>query len=436
MSGLKNGLVFAMESDEEVTPPVVPEMVPETQAEVETAAAEVTEQVGEIEEMDTAVDSAEADAGTLSDIQDVMAESVEKDEGLSETAAEIAEVAIESIRIRLGMKQTQPVIPSLESFGSKSSRVTATKIAMEGVGEMLKKIWENILKAVNWVWEKIKSFFLSLTKNRAALLKHLQGLQASAKALKADPEGVVTGNVVKAFNIDGKTDFGTAETVLANSETLLESVNAGAKFAANLAGKLLNVESEGTALKEAGSELFQGISEGIGKLGKVASLKTATNTEHFGNLAFGRSVAVMGDKKLSVKSISIALDDNSKPAAANAPALTQAQMDKLLTSAVALVKNLQQYDAVERDLTKITKACESVSKAAIGAAASAAGGKKEEAMKVAAANVRALNAMVSKFGASLPSAVFQAGKAAGDYVSASMGAKKAKVEEKKEEKKD
>ena len=439
MSFRNKGLVFAMESEEVVDAPVE-EMVPESQAEVETASAEVTEQVGEIESMDGAVVDAEADAGTLGDIQEVMADSVESGEGLTEEAAQIAEVAVESIRARLGMKRDQKVMPAMESFGSKSSRLAATKIAMEGVMETIKSIWANIVKAVKWVWEKIKSFFLALTKNRAALLKHLEGLQGRVKSFTGEVGKTITGGAVKAFSIDGKCSAATADKVLSDSEKLFKAITVGANNAAGLVNKLTDVKATSVELDKAGTDLLDQLKEAIAPLGTVASVKGATDgmiVAHFGNLAHGKSVAIASDKEGKTKSVSVQLEDNQKEAAKEGAALSKGEMEKVLGSAIALVKSLQSFDKVEKDLERITKACEGVSQAVLKGVVNQAGDNKEvaESLKTAAANIRSLNSMTAKFGASLPSAIFNAAKSAGDYVVASLASTAKKEEKKPEEKK-
>jgi hypothetical protein len=432
---MKHGLVFAMESEEAVVDAAV---VPETQAEVEVAATEVTEQVAEIETMDTAIDSAETDAGTLGDIQEVMTASVDSGEGLTEEAAQIAEVAVEAIRARLGMKRDQKVMPSMESFGSKSSRLTATKVAIEGIKETMKGIWESIVKAVKWVWNKIKSFFMSLTKHRATLLKHLTGLQDKVRAFSGDAAKTVTGTAVKAFNVGGKTDAGTAMKVLGDSAKMFKGVAVGATSAAGLVNKLTDVKGTPADLTESGLKLLEAIQGPMTELGSVTSEKKGADGKsvaHYGNLAFGRSIVISTDSDaVSNSGLVIQLEDNSKEAAKDAPGLSKAEMEKVLAASIDLVKSLQAYDKIEKDLEKITKACEQVSTAVINGVSNMSEDKEVQAgLQKAAKNIRSLNAMVAKFGSSMPSAVYQAAKAGGDYVYASMSGKK---EEKKEEKKD
>lgn len=438
-SVISKGLVFAMEDDAELTPPAAVEMVPESAAEVETAAAEVTEQVGEVETMDTAVASAETDADTLGDIQEVLQEGVDSGEGVPESTAEVAEIAIESIRERLGMKRKNPasIMPAMESFGSKGSRLAATKIALEGVMDTIKTIWANIMKALKWVWEKIKSFFLALTKNRAMLLKHLEGLQARVKAFDGQAGKAVTGGSVKAFSIGGKADFSTAEKVLKDSAGLLASIGASSATAKNLVNKLTGGSAE--EMTGAGEELVTGLTKAFQQhMGQVNSDKKGAEgsvAHHYGNLVGGKSVAITSSDKEAT--LSVQLEDTGAAAAKEAAALDKGQMETLVATSIALVKSLQGYDKIEKDLEAVTKACQSVADAVMKGKINTTEDKDEAGkLKKAAANVRALNSMVAKFGSSCPSAVFSAAKAGGDYVTASMAAAGKKEEKKPEDKKE
>lgn len=158
MSFRSKGLVLAMEDD---APVVQVEINAENEvpAEVEADAAELADQAGEVEDLVTAVEEAEQDAATLDRMAGVMEESADKGEGLDETAAEIAEVAVEAICGRLGIRTYGRAMPALESFGSRNSRVSATRISVEGIKEWITTTWEAIKKAFKDMWAKVKAFF-------------------------------------------------------------------------------------------------------------------------------------------------------------------------------------------------------------------------------------------------------------------------------------
>lgn len=441
MSKLGRGLVAAME-DDEVVQQVQEVMVPETEKEVEVASNDVETQEAEIAEVVTAVEDAEVDAETLGEIQTVMAETVETGEGTDSNAGEIAAIAVEAICARLGIKSKQKVIPGTEAFGEKKTKLAATKVAVEAIGETISKIWKAIMAALKQVWEKVKSFVVGLLKNRTLLLKHLESLKAKiasidAAAEKAEEE--LKGSVAKAFSIGGKASFATAEKIMSDSEKLIKATNVGANHSVSIASKMIDIKGDPANLDSAAVDLLDNIRGAFEPLGKVDSKsagKDGATVAHYGNLAFGKSVGITyseGEKT----TVNLVVEENTDLAEA-AEALSKEQMTKLLDQAIALVKNLQDVEKSQKDLTAIAKACDNVTSAVLkGAANNQAGDGKDEADKKeseaihkAAGNIRALSSMIAKFGASLPSSVFSAAKSAGDYVSASANNFKVKKEEK------
>lgn len=206
---MRNGkLLFALESDE-VGGAMDSEAVAEVKAEVQEAHEEHTESVSEIEELQTQVAEGEAAAETLEDMGEVIEAKVADGEGLSPDAAAVTEVAIESIRNRLGMPKSYARIPALESFKSKHSRVEASKIALESIGDTIKKIWAKIVEVAKMIWEKIKSFFGNLFGSYKSLEKRLDSLKSKASSLAADAkpkeDKIDNKSLAKFFTKSSKT---------------------------------------------------------------------------------------------------------------------------------------------------------------------------------------------------------------------------------------
>lgn len=220
MSRYARGLFFAME-DAEVT-----EATPEMDAELQSDIGEIVEDAGDISEDTDVLDSAMEDLDALDDISDVMEESVESGEGLDEDAAEIAQIAVESIYRRLGLRRNTSM-PSLESFGSTSTRVHATKIAMEGIGETVinglkaagKKIYEMIMAVVN--------FFKKLSKGVVGLQRAAESLLKDANGVKEDGQknaGFEDGRISREFSENGApVTSARALEVVSNSEKLIQA---------------------------------------------------------------------------------------------------------------------------------------------------------------------------------------------------------------------
>ena len=120
--------------------------------EYEDNTEEVEEVSDDIEVLSDNIEEANDGIEVIEDIGAVMDDSIKTEEGLSEPAAKIAEIAIEDISRRLGIK-SKTQIPAMESFRSKNSRLTATKVALEGV------VWDKIKTITSTVGKAIVDFF-------------------------------------------------------------------------------------------------------------------------------------------------------------------------------------------------------------------------------------------------------------------------------------
>lgn len=199
--GRRFGLVAALEN-EDMDLPVEGEVV-EAADSAESAMLEMNEAASGVDEgLDTA-EQVSSDAEQLDAIADTM-EASEENGGLDETSAAIAEVAVEAIYARLGVTRRKP-LPAMESFGSASTRLRSTKLAVEGIREMASKAWA----AVVAIWEKVKAFFVKLWKwvtdsnfrNKARAEK----MATRLKTVKGDPkEAKIEAEAIsKALSIRG-----------------------------------------------------------------------------------------------------------------------------------------------------------------------------------------------------------------------------------------
>lgn len=434
---IRNGLVFAMEDDTLVDGGVASS---ETAAEVEAGSAEVAQQTGEVEELQAAIEDAEEGAETLEKIEGVLEESAESGEGVDETAAEIAEVAVESIRNRLGIRGTKP-FPGMESFGSKNSRLSATKIALEGVKDTLIRIWEAIKAAFIRLWEKVKTFFIGLIKNTNALITHLEGLQERVKKLPDDVKpknsDLSSKAIARAFSVDKKADLGTAKKIVQNAENLLGTAKslteASAKFSAEIEKAAADASVEG-GYDKARSALEASLTSSLVHLGKLASShggagedkeKTLTYYGPFVGtrvLALKNDVKTMGDDTYHDFSLTVTTYD--KIEADKAIALKRDEIYDLLKQGLNLMDQLKIFEKTQKELQKtadsVRKASEKATAALNKASDEEEDSTKSRALKSIAKDVGNVNAITTSVGVSIPSTVFATGKAVADYASASI----------------
>lgn len=418
MSFMKRGLVAAMEDDTpEVVPEVPVETVPETTAEVEADSAAIAEQVGEIDQFDSAVSEAETDAGTISEIQETLQESVDEGEGVSEATAEVAEIAVEAICARLGMKPGKKTMPSLESFGNKSSRLSATQYAIESMGEKVKQIWDSILKALKMVWEKIQAFLQGFVKNRAKMKEHLQNLKKAVDAAEENSAAAaVTGGAAKAVSVGGKADASTAEEILKSGSDLVKAVGEISAATTGMVAKLTT---------DMDSEAFSSLTNQYSQ--KVEEAK-AIFTDNFANgiSIVSKEVTVFGK---AFKVISVERAKSAEPAK-EAAALSKAQMGSLLDKAIVAIDGLMTFEKVEKDQALVVKKCQELVAAYIKTAGKSEAGGQSESSKEMQKFVSGLNKSAASLGSQVPSLAYQGVKAVADYVAASLAAHGKKAEAK------
>jgi hypothetical protein len=160
---MSRGLITALEDD---TPAVPVDAVTEgsgmdTPAAAEaTATTEVAESGADGEAMDAQKEEAEDTMEALESIRDALVVSAANG-GMDRHSAKVVSIAVEHMYARVGI--STPAMPAMESFGSSSSRVGATSLAMETITESIKKIWDAIVaamkRAIAWVSEHFTKIF-------------------------------------------------------------------------------------------------------------------------------------------------------------------------------------------------------------------------------------------------------------------------------------
>ncbi len=210
--GRRFGLVAALEN-EELEVPAETEVV-EAADSAESAMLEMGEAGAEVDAGTEAVEQTVSDADQLEVIADTM-EASEEAGGMDETSAAIAQVAVEAIYARLGVTRRKP-LPAMESFGSTSERLKATKVAVEGIREVAAKAWAAIVEFC----KKIKDFFIKLWKfvtdatfrnvERAKKLAQ----KAGSLSGEAKEKEIEAGSFAKGLTVGGSFDAGKIAAAL------------------------------------------------------------------------------------------------------------------------------------------------------------------------------------------------------------------------------
>ena len=166
--------LFALENDAEIGDAEMSVSPEEGQA--SDAANEASDDMNDIAETAEAVDTG-ADAGEqLGQVEELVEDAVENGEGLSPVAAEAVRISVEAICARIGANPGSVYsLYATENFQSASSRKANSRIALEGVGEFLKNLYEKIKAALTNMWTKITDFWD----------KHISTLGRVKKALES-----------------------------------------------------------------------------------------------------------------------------------------------------------------------------------------------------------------------------------------------------------
>jgi hypothetical protein len=115
---------------------------------------------------------------------------------------------------RLGFPRTRKLMPATENFSDKTSRVQATKLAMEAIKEMAGKVWAAIVRAFDQAIAWVVKFWDSLFDGAQKLEKRAEALQKAADGkkggeVKKDAK-IKSGGLLGVLNVGGAMVQGSA----------------------------------------------------------------------------------------------------------------------------------------------------------------------------------------------------------------------------------
>ena len=439
-------LVFAMEEGQ-LNAEGTGELVPAQAAEMESGVAEAVQANGEVEELVTAIEESVADADQLTDIQEVMVDSVQSGQGVNEETAEIAKIATEAVFARLGIAAAG-VIPAMENFGGAQTRVHATNVAIENLGENIQRIWEAIKKAIATTWQKIKDLWTnlftsagSIEKTANELVKQVGSLDSKLTAKEAKFK---SSGLAQAFNDGSKTDGSTALAVIARHEELTKKFGVGVAAFSQVGDKAKNfasnVKTENNAMVSSiGGDLVKAL-KSVGAVdytpegGKDAV--GARIQGMVGNSTFDLVVTSGDDGRIESSNGSSVKEFKGEEVAV----LSRDEMKNLAAAAAALGKSTADLKKTTGQIENVQKALFAAADAAIKAAkagTAASGAEGSEENKGAAKALDKLKYLVTgasnagaRFVQFIPTNNLRAGKAALNYVQASIKQYKDNTEKK------
>lgn len=281
------------------------------------------------------------DAGVKLDEMIVSTESFLASGGLSVNQAHRLSLRMESAYSTVGLEGlVENRFPSMESFGSSDSRVTATNVALEDLKEKAMAIGKAILEKLKQIIEFIGNFIGSVLKSLPVLKKRAQALLKAAESkstTKAD--GKMPNYNGAAVKYDGKPD----------AASIIKGLNA---TATQLAGFMDGTIEYQNALAEIVSKEVPnpGKNEGDANF-KAAEAK-------FDELALKNSklmVTIIGDVKTEFKNgmLAVVRDGGNVPGDSNLPSI--ANIEAIAKGALKVIEALESKKGKLDELKKINQ---------------------------------------------------------------------------------
>jgi hypothetical protein len=232
---------------------------PENNSLAEVPSESLESELIEVSGQDRAIEELAADGEELREDQEKLDQITENAEasleqgGMDETAAKQTAVAAESFTAKWGVKVRKV---ATESFGSSDGRLSATKVAVEGLKDSAKEMWDRFIEWLKQMIEKAKGLFNKLTDAGGRMIKRGEKLKKALKdGLGEKDEDKVKGGFIKKLYVDEKFDF----------ETAMGIVKSIAEGGAKKAGQAVDVVAE-----EAGKLARGEKAEGSDEISKAA----------------------------------------------------------------------------------------------------------------------------------------------------------------------
>ena len=256
----------------------------------------------EVESVNRSISDLEEIATSLEEIAQ-NAEASITEGGLDRQAAVMMASGVCAQTRRLGVEN---ILPSMESFGGSSGRITATTVSLEGIKEFIDNIWRGIVNAFEYMKKRIREFWLKYFDSLPRIMKAAKAMKQKLDKLKSTPEEKkfkVTN--LKSVHIDGKfpSDFKGKVAQLAEMAKNIKDTSGSRKVAEEYADALgqLKYDTEKEFVTSAGdlrSKLLP-VTEGIADkvVPELTEITDEKKLKRFGaDLKVSASVELMGGK--------------------------------------------------------------------------------------------------------------------------------------------
>ena len=415
MSFKSFGLVRAVEEEMETV------ATPGVETEEVDVAPEVVEDSAEIADGVDAADSVAADVDTIEEIKDVLEEAADKGEGIDETAAKVAEIAVESIAARLQISSGN--LFAGESFASSRGRVTATRMAAEGLGDMAKRAWEAVVEFVKKIWQKVKDFFKGLFNKKEALRNRIRSVRKLVDKKGINRTRKFTGKEAETLGQLLQGTSGAADLVSKTTEmykaiiTRMETLNGSGAGSYSVVLKALKdaAESDSSNKADVASKLAALVTAVTGNAtigSKAGDFAPYSANTVLGGVVFGVAVEKEGSAEkgeFTLPKFRFVDKKDIKNISTDVEVISNANATTYLKDLEALVSTIEKYEKTTANMDKLTKEAEAFEKRATGKSPSKA---DKTAMQV----IRLVGGFTSKASVSPVANAMKSGFALCNYI--------------------
>jgi hypothetical protein len=335
------------------------------------AVEEVTTSGAEVESDNEDLGEATDGVELVEQVQEVLEESATKGEGISETAAEIATLVSEHFRERMGI--TGRSMPSLEAFGSASSRVAATNLALLSISDTVSRAWEAIKAFFKNIWEKIKEFYKKVFTATGRMKARAVALRAKVANLTGTNEETTFENSTFHHAFQGTNAKYDKKNVTAYTKGLatdMESLSKKLVMFTKLVDDTISAEAKVNATSNKQDVYYQPITNKEHKVTEIISsvfVGTDRRTKaYYGGVILEAVVDASADSALGTKAgnkeksinmrIETIVPDSKDDSDDNeVDVLTKAEMAEACKDVESLAKANEMFSVVESEIEKITK---------------------------------------------------------------------------------
>ena len=161
--------------------------------------------------------------------------------GMNKPMALLFDTAIKDSLRQMKLGINGRVTPSLESFGGSGSRLEATQISIEGIGDFLKSLWTKIVEGLKSLMTKLEEWWDKLFDQVTGLTERTTKLKERATATNGaigQESEYESSNVAKILCTDSSVNTDTLANDVSKAKDMVKSVTNGFSVTLNT-GKYL-----------------------------------------------------------------------------------------------------------------------------------------------------------------------------------------------------